>query len=412
MKAKSVSLISTLANLILAITKLVVGSIIGSLALTADGVHSGLDVFSSLITFWGIRLREKPADEKHPYGFWRAESLAGFLVTIFLIISAFWIIYESIGRFFGQKPIHLSFWALIVIAASFIFAELLARLKFFYGRKYKSIALVADAEHSRADALSSLAVLIGVVLSSYFEIADALVALGVGIYILYQAFEIGKEVTDSLLDVANKDVEKRIRKICQAHNLRISDLKTRKIGSYNLAEIKIKLPPDLKIKEAQEYLDTLEERLLKNIPELKQIIISLESYEELNKNIILPWFGKKIGEKEEFEKIGPPKQGKRFIVPLEKDEKNIAACLGSQKYFLIDRKQGKTILKQVIENPYFKKEAPYGTRFAKAIRADKVFTKQIGENARKSLENWGLDTELIPQEMDLENLLKKIEEES
>ena len=82
MKAKSISLISTLANLILAITKLAVGSIIGSLALTADGVHSGLDVFSSLITFWGIRLREKPADEKHPYGFWRAESLAGFLVTI------------------------------------------------------------------------------------------------------------------------------------------------------------------------------------------------------------------------------------------------------------------------------------------------------------------------------------------
>ena len=394
MNPQSVSIISTLVNFGLGISKLIFGFLTGSVALIADGIHSSLDVFSSFITFLGLRIAKKPVDKEHPYGHWKAESLAGFLVAILLAISGIWILYEAVMRFFGQELVKLTIGAIVVVGISIIVTEILARLKFYYGRKHRSLALVADAEHSRADVLSSIGVLIGFGLIRYFSLADAIVALGIGVYILFQAFKIGKEITDSLLDVANKDVEERIKKICFSHDIEISDLKTRKIGAFNFAEIKIKLAPKLKVEEVQKITETLEQRLLSNIPELKQVVISLEAY-DMAKSTILPKFGKRIGVLEGFEKIGPEKMGKRMIIPFK--AKKISPVFGTEQYLIIDKKDGNILLKEIIKNPYFEKNSPHGARFAKAVRADKVLTQQIGPNARQNLENFGIEVEIIKE---------------
>lgn len=396
MNPQSISIISALVNFGLGASKLVFGFLTGSVALIADGIHSSLDVFSSFITFLGLRIAKKPVDKEHPYGHWKAESLAGFLVAILLAISGIWILYEAVMRFFGQEQelVKLTIGAIIVVGISIIITEILARLKFYYGRKHRSLALVADAEHSRADVLSSIGVLIGFGLIRYFSLADAIVALGIGAYILFQAFKIGKEITDSLLDVANKDVEERIKKICFSHNIEMSDLKTRKIGAFNFAEIKIKLAPKLKVEEVQKITETLEERLLSNISELKQVVISLEAY-DMAKSTILPRLGKKIGVLEGFERIGPKKMGKRIIIPFK--AKKISPVFGTEQYLIIDKKDGNILLKKFIKNPYFEKNFPHGARFAKAVRADKVLTQQIGPNARQNLENFGIEVEIIKQ---------------
>jgi len=83
MNPQSVSIVSVFVNLGLGISKLLFGLLTGSVALIADGVHSSLDVFSSFITFLGLRIARKPIDKKHHYGYWKAESLAGFFVVIF-----------------------------------------------------------------------------------------------------------------------------------------------------------------------------------------------------------------------------------------------------------------------------------------------------------------------------------------
>ncbi|XOB42579.1 MAG: cation diffusion facilitator family transporter [Candidatus Nealsonbacteria bacterium] len=405
MNPQSVSIISTFVNLGLGISKLVFGFLTGSVALIADGIDSSLDVFSSFVIFLGLRTARKPVDEKHPYGYWKAESLAGFLVTILLAVSGIWILYEAVMRFFEEKIVKLSVGAIVVIIISILITEILARLKFHYGRKYQSLALVADAEHSRADVISSIGVLVGLGLVRYFNLADAIIALFIGGYILYQAFQIGREITDSLLDVANKDVEERIRKICLSHKIEISQLKTRKIGAANFAEIKIKLPPKLKVEDVQKIINVLEERLLKNIPELKQIVISIEAY-EMAKSIILPKLGKKIGVLEGFEQIGPKKLGERIIIPLE--EEKISALFGVNKYLVLDKKDKNILTKEIIKNPYFEEKHPRGARFAKAVRADKVFTKQIGSNAKQNLENFGIEVEIISSEKNLDNILEEI----
>lgn len=279
MNPQSISIISTFVNMGLGGSKLFFGTLIGSVALVADGIHSSLDVISSFVTFLGLKTAKKPFDETHPYGYLKAESLAGFFVMILLSITGIWILYEAVQRFFGEELVIFSSYAILVVIGSILITESLARLKFKYGRKFQSLALVADAEHSRADALSSIGVLAGLFLVKYFSLADAIIALGIGVYIIFEAFQIGKEISDSLLDVANKNVEEKIKKICQSHKIEVSDIKTRKIGGFNFAEIKIKLAPKLKVENVEKITKTLEERLLKNIKELKYIVISIEAYQ-------------------------------------------------------------------------------------------------------------------------------------
>ena len=386
----------------LGVSKLFFGTLIGSVALIADGIHSSLDVISSFVTFLGLKTAKKPSDETHPYGYLKAESLAGFFVMILLAITGIWILYEAIQRFFGEELVVFSSYAILVVIVSILVTETLARLKFKYGRKFQSLALVADAEHSRADALSSVGVLIGLFLIKYFSLADAIIAIGIGGYIIFEAFQIGKEITDSLLDVANENVEEKIKKICESHKIEVSEIKTRKIGGFNFAEIKIKLAPKLKVEDVEKITKTLEERLLNNIKELKYVVISIEAY-QIKESVILPKIGGKICDGETFEKIGPEKAGYRLVIPI-KNEK-ISEKFGSTEYLIIDKKDNNILLKQIIKNPYCQNESPHGARFVKAIRADKVLTRTIGENAKQNLENFDIEIEIISPEKKLEQII-------
>ncbi|TET84853.1 MAG: cation diffusion facilitator family transporter [Candidatus Nealsonbacteria bacterium] len=403
MNPEKVSIISTIVNFVLAVFKLIAGLIVGSVALIADAIHSGLDVFSSLVTFLGIKTAKKPVDEKHPYGFYRAETLAGLIVALLLALSAVWIIYEGISRFLKLEPVIFTFWAIGLMVVSMVVNEGMARLKFYYGRKYESLSLVADAEHSRADVISSLGVLVGLILIRYFIYADAIIAILIGLYIVWQSFGIGKEITDSLLDVSNKNVEERIRKICAAHKIGIPGLKTRKIGAANFAEIKIELDPKLRVAEVSKITKTLEDRLLRNIPELKYIVISIEPH-KMRRSTIVPDFGKTMCTSEGFEQIGPKKLGERIIIPVENGE--ISKIFGAKEYLVIDKKNEKILRKEMVKNPFFEEGFAHGARFAKAISADKVTTREIGPNAKANLESFNIEIELTDKK--LESILKNL----
>jgi len=390
MTSDQVSLISTLVNLGLGSVKLFFGYLIGSVALIADGIHSGLDVFSSFITFLGLKKAKKPEDKKHPYGYWKVESLTGLVVALLLGISGAFIIYEAINRFLGEGIVKLSWSAIVVVIGSIIITEILARLKFYVGNKNKSLCLIADAQHSRADAFSSVGVLIGLVLVRYFNLADAIIALLIGLYILYEAIQLGREIADSLLDVSNPEIEKQIKKICQEENINIADLKTRKIGPYNSAQLQIKLPPDLKIAQAQKITQSLEKNLLNKIEDLKQLIISAKAY-KLSLTSTSSWFGRRMHYNRGFEQIGPPKKGQRWIIPLEGD--HIASRFGAKKYLIQDKKDNQIIQEKIINNPYAKGRGSgfFGARFAKAVKADKVILKRIGPGAKENLSRFGID---------------------
>ena len=377
MTKEKITIISVLANFILALLKAGIGSAIKSSALVAEGLHSGIDVVSSVIVFLGIKVAKREPTKKHPYGWARAEVLAGLAVTVFLGLAGIGIIREAIEKILSNEhAATITFLPLLLMLIAVITNEVLARFKIKVGKEQESLALVADGKHSRVDVLSSGAVLAGLVLTRFFPIADSLTALGVGIYILYETFILGKEISENLLDVADLEVEEKVKKICEKEQVNLTNLKTRKIGALTFAELEVSLPTEVKISRADDLITELQNILIEKIPSLEYVVIQIKGAGRRLRMLR----GQCV---ETLERIGSGKQGSRVITPY-KDGKPYDD-FGAPEYLVIDYKDNQEVLREIIKNPYYKIGRGHGVQFVRAVQADKVKTINIGENAKKAL---------------------------
>ncbi len=300
MKEK-VAIISIVANVFLAGGKLITGFLAGSGAVFAEGLHSGMDVFSSGISFIGIKMAKKPLDKKHPYGHYKFEVLAGLIITIILFLTGAFIVYEAIREFKNPSPVSVGYLALGVMLVSAAVNELMARLKIHYGKKENSVALLSDGVHSRIDVYVSLAVLAGLFFTEYWIYVDSFLALIIGLYIIKESFSLGREAVDSLLDVsADEETEEKIKSLARANNIEIVSLKTQKKGSAITANLEIKLPSDLNVDQAAEISNNLREDLMKGIASLQYVAIQIASH-EIETDFYKPEFGKGFGWQREGE---------------------------------------------------------------------------------------------------------------
>ncbi|OIP76727.1 MAG: hypothetical protein AUK09_01165 [Parcubacteria group bacterium CG2_30_36_38] len=294
MKEK-IAAISILANIILAGGKIIVGVFSGSAAILAEGIHSFMDIFSSAVGYIGIRVSKKPEDQKHPYGHYKFEVLAGTIITLILLATGAGIIYEAYQKFLNPSLIKIPILAFGIMIFSAVVNEIMARLKIHFGKKENSIALLSDGAHSRVDVYASLAVFAGLFLTKYWIYTDSLLAFLIGAYIIKKSFSLGKEAVDSLLDVsAGKDVEERIKTIAKIQNIEISSLKTQKKGSAVTANLEIKLPSNLKVEEATKISDSLREKLIKAMENLQYVAIQITSH-EVETGFYKPEFGRGFG---------------------------------------------------------------------------------------------------------------------
>ena len=282
MKEK-IALLSVFVNLILAIGKILIGFLAKSASLLAEGIHSGMDVISSGISLIGIKISKKPVDKKHPYGHYKFEVLSGLIITILLFITGVWILYEAYKGFINPKIVSLSYLALGIMLLSVVLNEVMARLKIHYGKKENSLSLLSDGVHDKVDVYTSIAVLIGLIIMPYWIYIDSILALIIGLYILKESFSLGKEATDSLLDVsAGEKIEKQIKDILEKENIEISDLKTQKKGSAVTANLEIKLPNKINVEEATKISNSLKKSLIKNIEPLEYVAIQIKSHDITN----------------------------------------------------------------------------------------------------------------------------------
>ncbi|KPJ57029.1 hypothetical protein AMJ49_02620 [Parcubacteria bacterium DG_74_2] len=294
MKEK-VAAISILANMVLAGGKIIVGFISHSAAILAEGIHSLMDIFSSAIGYIGIKISKKPEDQKHPYGHYKFEVLAGFLITLILLGTGAGIIYEAYQKFLNPSSLKIPVLAFGVMVFSALVNEIMARLKIHFGKKENSITLLSDGFHSRVDVYASVAVFVGLFFSRYWVHIDSLLALFIGLYIVKQSFSLGKEAVDSLLDVsAGEEIEETIKTIAKMQNIEISSLKTQKKGSIITANLEIKLPSNLNLEEATKISDNLREKLIKEIENLSYVAIQIKSH-EVETGFYKPAFGRGFG---------------------------------------------------------------------------------------------------------------------
>ena len=251
---KRVAGISVFAAIFLTGFKLVIGLLTGSLGILSEALHSALDLIAAVITYFTVRISDKPADKHHHFGHGKTENFSALLETILLIITCVWIVYEAVNRLVsGNTHIQVTVWSYVVVITSIVVDVSRSRALYKVARKYNSQALEADALHFSTDIWSSAVVLVGLLCANFgFYAADSIAALGVAIIVLTVSYRLGKRAINVLLDRSPVTLSEEITSIIQLipEVLYFHDLKVRVAGADTFVNVTIHLDPDLNITEA------------------------------------------------------------------------------------------------------------------------------------------------------------------
>jgi cation diffusion facilitator family transporter len=273
------------ANLILGIAKLTGGLVGQSYALISDAVNSLGDVFTSLAVLHAFHVAQKPADDEHPYGHTRAEAIAGSNVAVLVIVSALLVGYGAI-RGFADHPREIPpAWTLAIAGANAVIKEGLYQYKIRLGRRAGSSAIIANAWDHRADALSALAVLAGLLAvragGSRFLAIDALAALFVVAVIVTSAVRLLFSSAQELMDAqADPAFVEQIRAAAAAVEgvKRIDKLWVRKSGLEYLVDIHTQVDASETVDVGHRIGHLVKDKILDQFSNVRDVLVHLEPF--------------------------------------------------------------------------------------------------------------------------------------
>ncbi|HEY8389401.1 MAG TPA: cation diffusion facilitator family transporter [Clostridia bacterium] len=252
-----INIISLIVNTLLAVMKVITGFITMSSAVMADGVHSLSDIGTTIIAMFAVGFSKEESDKRHPYGHERIEFVISLIIAFILIITAVSFLINSIEGLFDPTSVikHLNV-SIIVMVVSVLFKEGLYQISMRVGKKYESEAIKAAAVDNRTDALSSIAVLIGLIFAafniSFMEEVASIVVAGI---ILFEAIKIIIDSSKQLIDSSvGEEIENKIRESTMKKTdvLAIESLKTRKFGNRLYVDIDIIVDKNLSFEKAHE----------------------------------------------------------------------------------------------------------------------------------------------------------------
>lgn len=262
--------VSVFAALFLTGFKLIIGLITGSLGLLSEALHSGLDLVAAIITYFSVKISDRPPDSNHHYGHGKIENFSALVETFLLLITCAWIIYEAIKRLAGGNPeIEVNIFSYIVVVTSIVVDIVRSRALYKVARKYNSQALEADALHFSTDIWSSAVVLLGLIMANFgWFFADSLAALAVALIVLGVSYKLGKRAVDVLLDRSPVSLVTQIETILNSSNaiLKFHDLRVRTAGAENFIEVTIHVEPGLSLERAHEISHKIENQINEQIP--------------------------------------------------------------------------------------------------------------------------------------------------
>lgn len=282
---KNVTYLGVLTNIVLAVFKLFVGTLVGSMSLFADGIHSISDMVTDVVVLLGIRLSVKGADHEHPYGHGRAETFSATVVAALLIFVGGAMAYRASIEIAGSQAASedietlspLVFW---IAMSSVIAKEALYRITRTVAKRTGSSALYANAWHHRSDALSSVAVVIGFVAMKFgYQQGDHIATIAVGLMIILVGVKIiGGCFHEFAQRAVDSDTMAQIElTIASEHRIRDwHKLRTRSAGREIFMDLHILVDPQLNITDAHEIADSLEQSMHAKIPRPVNIMVHVE----------------------------------------------------------------------------------------------------------------------------------------
>ncbi len=279
--AKKVSLITIVINVVLAVLKLIAGKLGNSNAMLADGVHTLSDVLTTVIVLIGIRIGAKKADENHPYGHERFESVFAKILSLVLIITGVAIGYDALkilrtGEFLEPKRI-----AVFAALASILTKELMYRYTLAAARNIRSTSMEADAWHHRSDALSSVGTLVGIIGARLgFSALDPIAGLIVSVLVIKVGVDLYLRSVSELVDEsANTEVLAAIEDdILEVDGvLAINELRTRISGSGIFVDLSIAVDGNISVSQGHDIATEVHDKLEEN-DMVRHCMVHVEPY--------------------------------------------------------------------------------------------------------------------------------------
>jgi cation diffusion facilitator family transporter len=247
----------------------VAGFATGSLGILSEAAHSALDLMAALLTVFAVRASAKPADERHPYGHGKFESVSALFETLLLLLTCVWIIHEGVLRlFFRAAPVKSSALGFVVILGSIAVDWGRSRALLKVARKYQSQALEADALHFSTDVWSSAVVVLGLGLVwlagrlglPWLVKADAVAALGVAGIVFWVSLRLGRKTLDDLLDAVPQDRVRLAREAVLAVPgvAAVQRVRIRRTGGEWFSDVAIEVHPGLSMQDSHGVADAVE----------------------------------------------------------------------------------------------------------------------------------------------------------
>ncbi len=288
---QNAALSSVFAAVFLTSMKIVVGIFTGSLGILSEALHSALDLCAAVITFFAVRISDKPADSEHHYGHGKIESFSALIETVLLLITCGWIVYEAVEKLFFENGVELIGiqWGVLTMIISIVVDASRVKVLKAAAKEHGSQALEADALHFSSDVWSSSVVIVGLVcvwIGDYFNVpilkyADPIAALGVALLVIKVSIKLGLETIDVLLDTAPKGmkemIEKEISKITGV--LQIIEVRIRPSGAVQYININVGIDPNQSQRTVHTMVHEIREKISEKIPR-SDIVVSTYPVED------------------------------------------------------------------------------------------------------------------------------------
>jgi len=329
-----VTLVGSAIDLALGVLKLIFGYLANSQALIADGVHSLSDLATDFMVLFAAKHGSRDADETHPYGHGRFETLATVALGIALIVVAAGIAWDAVERLFNpEELLQPGIWALVIAVVSVFSKEWIYHYTMHVAKKLKSNMLKANAWHSRSDAISSVIVVIGIIgTMSGLNYLDSVAAVLVGAMVAKIGWDLAWQSVHELVDTAldPERVELIRKEILSVGGVReLHMLRTRMMGGDALVDVHVIVDPKLSVSEGHYIGEKVRKRLIEDVDEVTDVMVHVdpEDDEQMKPSLGLPtrsWVRSQLEER--WETFPVAKQIERIVLHYLDGKLDVEVC--------------------------------------------------------------------------------------
>ncbi len=274
---KLATMASVAVALLLIVAKTAAWWLSDSVSILSTLVDSLLDAGASILTLFAVRHSVQPADAEHRFGHGKAEALASLGQSAFVAGSGVLLMAEAVRRFFAPKPIGQEYVGIGVMVFSIVLTVVLVVIQRRVIHRTGSLAVRGDSLHYAGDVLINASVIVALLINLLWgwRYADSIFAVAIVGYLLWNAWQIGRQALDELMDRELGEAEReRIVAIARSHTeaRSVHDLRTRRAGLLTFIQFHLELDPKMPLIRAHEVSDAIEAELHAAFPNAEIII--------------------------------------------------------------------------------------------------------------------------------------------